>query len=450
MGALKVLVVDDEEGFRNVLKSVLENEGHVVRTAKNGKVAQEHIALEEFGLVISDIRMPECDGLTLLKTLETDYPAVPVVLMTGFSKIIETKDAYNRGAKAFLTKPFKREELLKAIEVARATASGLEVGGDLDLSLDTDFCRVSVSEFISGKSMNFEIYIRLGPNKFTMIAHQGEDLDLVRIRALKAKGVDFLYIKKEDFAKHVGFNLSLMKTANKNSAMSREKKLQIARTANAVIMENIFVTGVSIEKFNDAKDVTESTLTILTESTEALNILAALQAAGDPLYTHSLGVSLFSVLIAKQIGWSAPSVLFKIATAGLFHDIGMKEIDPLVCAKSRAELTMEEVKLLETHSAKSAEILSSIPAISSDILQVIVQHHESIDGHGYPGRLQKGRINPVAKLLSVADEFCELAIKTSRWPGMPGLEALTRLKMVNGASLDPQFLKALDAVFDIL
>jgi HD-GYP domain-containing protein (c-di-GMP phosphodiesterase class II) len=138
--------------------------------------------------------------------------------------------------------------------------------------------------------------------------------------------------------------------------------------------------------------------------------------------------------------------LFKIATAGLFHDIGLKEIDRAILDKPRAALTVAEVKLLETHPTKGAEILATIPSVPSDILQVVIQHHETCDGRGYPGRLQRSKINQVAKLISVADEFCELAISSARSPGLPGPEAMARLRMIHADYLDAQFLKALSSV----
>jgi putative nucleotidyltransferase with HDIG domain len=442
----KILLVDDEEAIRKILKSVLETEGYVVHVADNGKTAQDLLGLEDFKVVISDIRMPETNGLKLLAFIRSSCPALPVILMTGFSELVEAKAAYEQGAKGFLAKPFKRDELLNAIKSACSPAKASACSVNADLAFDDSFCRIGIDQFISGKTINFPIFIRLGSDKYAKIAHQGEDIELKRMQLFKEKGVEYLHLKKEDFAKYVGFNLSLTKAARKSRAISPEKKLQLAKTASAVIMENLFVNGVNKEGFAQAKDITETTLAILSESPEALDLLAALDATGDPIYTHSMGVSLFSAMIAKQIGWTSPSILFKISTAGLFHDIGLKEIDRTILEKHRSALTVTEIKLLETHPLKGAEILSSIPSIPSDIIQIVIQHHETCDGRGYPGRLSRSKINQVAKLISVADEFCELAIKSATSPGLPGLEAVARLRMIQGDALDAQYLNALEKV----
>jgi len=443
----KVLLVDDDEELQKILKSVLEKEGFEVQTANNGNSAKTLVALESFEAVISDINMPGSGvgGIELLEYIQSSHPGTPVILMTGFAKVFETKDAFDLGARAFLAKPFKREELVLALRNdcgIGAPAMLLEKGADAS----ADFCKIAIDQFISGRIIKFEIFVRLGDSKYTKIAHEGEDVALDRVLAFKGKGVEFLYVKKEDFAKYVGFNLTLSRAVKNSKTIPHEKKILLARHASEVIMENLFVNGVDEEGFEQAKEITETTLGLLSESPQCFDLLAALSANGDPLYTHSLGVSLFGAMIARQIGWGSPVTLFKVSTAGLLHDIGLKEIDSAITGKQRSSLSHEEVMLLESHPARSARILGSIPSIPSDILQIVLHHHESCAGHGYPSNLSRSKINPMAKLISVADEFCELAIAGPNSPGIPARDAIERLGMVNADALDPEFMKALKAV----
>ncbi len=197
----KVLLVDDEEAIQKILKSVLEREGFEVWTANNGKAAQELVGFLDFKAVISDIKMPGVSGLELLKFIKNSHPLLPVVLMTGFSKVIETKDAIELGAQAFLAKPFKREELMQAIKIACGGEASAQSVSDAAASQPEAYCKIGIDQFISGKSMKFEIFIRLGDNRYTKIAHQGEDIDLARIQEFKSKNVEYLYIKASEFAK---------------------------------------------------------------------------------------------------------------------------------------------------------------------------------------------------------------------------------------------------------
>jgi response regulator RpfG family c-di-GMP phosphodiesterase len=444
----KILLVDDDVELQGILKTVLEKEGFEVHAASNGKTAITLVGMQDFGAVISDINMPGSGvgGIELLEYIQKAHPALPVILMTGFAKVFETKSAFELGAKAFLAKPFKRDELLRALREDCGLQEREAAPTIADSDLPESYCRIGIDQFISGKNMKYEIFIRLSDEKFTKIAHEGEDIPTERIRALQGKGVDSLYIKKSDFAKYVGFNLTLSRLARKSRAISLEKKMLLVKNASAVILENLFVNGVTEERFNQAREVTETSLSLLSESPECFDLLAALSAGGDALYAHSLGVSLYSSMIARHIGWSSPVTLFKVSTAGLLHDIGLKEIDRAIVEKSRVSMTSDEIKLLETHPARSAKILSNTRSISSDILQIILHHHEACDGHGYPSMLTKNRINPIARLISVADLFCELALPGQGAPGLCAPDAMDRLEMIHGIALDAEYLKALKAV----
>jgi DNA-binding NtrC family response regulator len=105
--AKRILVVDDDEIFRTALKSTLEAEGYQIAVAANGKIAQNLIGVETFDSVISDIRMPEVNGIELLHFAKRTRPELPVILMTGFAELEETNEAFQLGANQFLSKPFK-------------------------------------------------------------------------------------------------------------------------------------------------------------------------------------------------------------------------------------------------------------------------------------------------------------------------------------------------------
>ena len=136
----------------------------------------------------------------------------------------------------------------------------------------------------------------------------------------------------------------------------------------------------------------------------------------------------------------------KVALAGLLHDIGYKEIDPAILDKPRAALTSEETKILESHPMRGAKILSSIPAIPDEILQIVMQHHERERGLGYPLGLERSRIHPIAKIIAVADEFCDLAIQGRGRPALRPLEAFRRMETLHGGTLDPACLAALKKI----
>lgn len=111
-----ILIVDDEQAIRELLRDFLVNEGFFVLTAENGKVAIETIKSQKVALVVSDIRMPEMGGFELVKLVKKMDPRIGFILMTGYSSIYSEGDVRKIGADDYLSKPLKLSNLLLKIE----------------------------------------------------------------------------------------------------------------------------------------------------------------------------------------------------------------------------------------------------------------------------------------------------------------------------------------------
>jgi two-component system response regulator PilR (NtrC family) len=106
-----ILIVDDEQSYRQLLSLVFQGDGHEIRTATNGREALEKITDQPADLIISDVRMPDMDGIELLSEVRQTAPDVGVVLMTAFASVDTARDAFKLGADDFIQKPFDVEEL---------------------------------------------------------------------------------------------------------------------------------------------------------------------------------------------------------------------------------------------------------------------------------------------------------------------------------------------------
>jgi DNA-binding NtrC family response regulator len=106
----KILLVDDEELIRELVYTILSNLNHACITAKNGVDALDKMKRERFDAVITDIKMPEMDGIILTREIARQYPGTPVMVMTGFEEEYTAGTAISEGAKEFIKKPFSIEE----------------------------------------------------------------------------------------------------------------------------------------------------------------------------------------------------------------------------------------------------------------------------------------------------------------------------------------------------
>jgi DNA-binding NtrC family response regulator len=119
MASRSILVVDDEIGIRELLSDILLDEGHHVRLAENAHIAREERLKERPDLVLLDIWMPDCDGISLLKEWgNSGLLTMPVVMMSGHGTIDTAVEATRIGAFDFLEKPIALQKLLKTVSAA--------------------------------------------------------------------------------------------------------------------------------------------------------------------------------------------------------------------------------------------------------------------------------------------------------------------------------------------
>src|SRR3990170_8139203 len=122
----KVLVVDDEQAMREFLTILLEKQGHRVITAADGEQTLKLVAEQPPDLVISDLRMPNVDGIGLLAGIRAQHPELPVILVTAYASSDSTIQAMRLGADDYITKPFRIGEIRLVVEkaLARRLAKG--------------------------------------------------------------------------------------------------------------------------------------------------------------------------------------------------------------------------------------------------------------------------------------------------------------------------------------
>lgn len=113
---LKILVVDDEQDYCNVMKVILTSKGHQVEICTSGAKALELLKETPFDLVISDLIMPEIDGNQLLQEIKSNYHDTEVIMMTAYGSIENAVGAMRKGAYSYVTKGGSPEELLREIE----------------------------------------------------------------------------------------------------------------------------------------------------------------------------------------------------------------------------------------------------------------------------------------------------------------------------------------------
>ena len=116
--AKKILIVDDSESIREVVSFTLENAGYKVLVGVDGDDALKYLNGKQIDLVLTDLHMPNRDGISLIKEIRTkaDYQYVPILLLTTESQATKKDEAKAAGATGWIVKPFVQDKLLAVIQ----------------------------------------------------------------------------------------------------------------------------------------------------------------------------------------------------------------------------------------------------------------------------------------------------------------------------------------------
>lgn len=112
----KILVIDDDENIRNTMKTILEDEGYVVDLAATGREAIEKTQKTAYNLALLDIRLPDMEGVELLKLIKDPTPRTRKIMVTGYPSMQNAITALNKNADAYLIKPVNVEKLLTTVK----------------------------------------------------------------------------------------------------------------------------------------------------------------------------------------------------------------------------------------------------------------------------------------------------------------------------------------------
>ena len=112
----RILVVDDEDGFRELMKTILVNEGYTVDTARDGEDAVQKARNRSYDLILLDLKMPRMDGMEALRILKPECPTTDFIIVTGYGDVNTAVELIKLGAKEYFTKPVEPAEFIQRVK----------------------------------------------------------------------------------------------------------------------------------------------------------------------------------------------------------------------------------------------------------------------------------------------------------------------------------------------
>jgi putative nucleotidyltransferase with HDIG domain len=204
----------------------------------------------------------------------------------------------------------------------------------------------------------------------------------------------------------------------------------------SVVMQKL-LTG-SEEAAAAADELIKDIVDSLLMDQEAIVHLVNVKNKNEAVFYHTLNVAILAMVLGREYGLKAEEAKL-LGMGALFHDIGKNKIPKNLLYK-RSPLTPPEMKILQMHPQYGHQMMSQIECFPRDALQIILQHHEAIDGTGYPKGLRDGEVSILSKITSIANNYDNLCNKIDPIESMTPYESLCHLFCRQKQQLDGQLL----------
>lgn len=178
----------------------------------------------------------------------------------------------------------------------------------------------------------------------------------------------------------------------------------------------------NLEYINSLKNIAEELVDNVDSNEQIMLSLVDIKSFDNYMYQHSINVAVISVTIGIAFKMKKEELL-DLAEGALLHDIGKIYIPKDIYQKNN-ELTKEERELYDSHPMKGYEYVKKEFEVDENVLNIILQHHERVDGNGFPNRLKENEISKFAKIISVADCYDYLTSDTVHTRAIPAADAL--------------------------
>lgn len=253
-----------------------------------------------------------------------------------------------------------------------------------------------------GMKIDQSVVDRLGRNLVT----RGAVLDEYVIDSLLKLGIMSVYIQDGEEEEE---KVTISPTAQKNIEKLHTDDRAKVKLSNSVRervaqgIQYIYSNAESESLANTTDSITRDLIGAI-DNNDAMAIdINELKTSDEYTFKHSVDVATISMILAKKQGLSKKEI-YEIGVAGLLHDIGKTKV-PLEILNKPGRLDDNEFSVMKQHSVYGYKMIKDRPDFNAAISYAVLQHHEKINGKGYPMGVQAGQITKYARILSVADIY---------------------------------------------
>jgi len=218
----------------------------------------------------------------------------------------------------------------------------------------------------------------------------------------------------------------------------RECEHRFNQSLSIVRSINLKVQNQGTQAIEDAKDTITRITDKLNDSNKTVLHLMKEGQEGDKYHCHVFHVAILSILLGKALGLCKQDLIY-LGLGALFHDVGKYKI-PNQIINNRPEVTATETNVYKMHVHYSLDTIKHMPNFPEQAKEIIHQHHEYLDGSGYPQKLKNNEISLLTQIVTIANEYANLCSPTDKHPTRTPYHALSYLYKHKSEQLNKKIL----------
>lgn len=374
--------------------------------------------------------------LEIAQSLRMNYPDLPIFFIALDKKNFDKKKLIKNGFTQAYLLPIEKDFLLRSIKqlVTYAKLPALK-----------EYTPVKVVDLDPNMNLDFSLKLHLPVNnKLISYANEGEPIGEIKLKKLKDNHLNTLFVHKNESDKFRDYTVRKFREIDKNeNGISETERQQKLETCVRDLVSDLFIDdseentfAKSGELFGEIKKIINNYIT--QDQNDLMNKINNMTNEENDFYTHLSNVATYCTVFGFCLGMKNIS---EVAAAGLLHDTGLTALPPEAIDIPLSQMTPNIKEAYQKHPELSIEITRIKKMILPErVMKAILQHHERINGSGYPKGYAGNRICEEARLLAIADEFDYLtSYKVDEKPLSPK-EAIEHLIEVNNVDVSKQLL----------
>jgi HD-GYP domain-containing protein (c-di-GMP phosphodiesterase class II) len=273
---------------------------------------------------------------------------------------------------------------------------------------DSDFVAVRISEFYSPRRVAFDVYLKLGKNKYLKVFRAGEEYSETELKAYEAdRGVRFVYFEKAFRPLYISTSTALLQKLAPLAGVPTRAKFGVARILSELYLQELFLCDDETRPaaVEQGKKIC-SVLAAWIEAEPGLeSFLLELDQTEPSVEALSFLVGVFSSMISKRFPWKSRRTTETLLLASFFCDLGVGGLPPELAKIPPKRMNPAQLKKYEMHPELSYLMLQELGSLHENVLLIVRQHHEYCDGSGFPQKLPANEILMLAKVVCLAGDL---------------------------------------------